>query len=63
MKTRKERLRELMAQHKLTAREVGEMLNRDRHTVLCWRSNWEAREIPAHALELLEIKLAGRAAP
>ena len=61
MKTRKERLCELMTQHKLTAREVGKMLNRSRHTVLCWRSKWEDREIPAHTLELLEIKLAGRA--
>lgn len=63
MKTRKERLRELMTQHKLTARQVGEMLNRSRQTVLCWRSKWEAREIPEHSLELLEIKLAGRTTP
>ncbi|WP_441253657.1 helix-turn-helix domain-containing protein [Bradyrhizobium sp. 613_E4_N2_2] len=61
MNARTERLRALMAQHNLTSRQVGEILKRSTHTVRCWRSRWEDRAIPEHALALLEIRLAERA--
>lgn len=48
----------IMKQHKLTARQVGVMLNREPHTVRCWRSKWEGRSIPEHALELLKLRIA-----
>lgn len=53
---RTQRLRALMTQHGLTARQVGEVLNRTPHTVRCWRCSWDARTIPEHALALLEIR-------
>lgn len=57
---RTERLRSLMADHHLTARQVGNILNRTPHTVRCWRSTWDERAIPEHALTVLEMKLQGR---
>jgi len=49
------RLRQLMADHQLTARRVSEIVNRRPHTVECWRS--EPQVIPATCLDLLELKL------
>lgn len=53
------RLRQLMTEHKLSAKRVAKMLNRSPHTVACWRS--EPQIIPCELLELLELKLAGGA--
>ena len=52
------RLRKLMADHRLTARQVGDILGRKPHTVRCWKSAWEDRAIPEHALALLELRIA-----
>jgi len=49
----------LMRAHKLTARQVGDMLGRKPHTVRCWRSKWRGRVIPTIALELLRTRLEG----
>lgn len=57
MKNRTERLRSLMAQHDLTAAQVGEILGRKPGTVRIWTCKNPGREIPAHTLELLEAKL------
>lgn len=57
MKTRTERLRSLMAQHDLTAAQVGEILERKPATVRIWTCKNPGREIPVHTLELLEAKL------
>jgi hypothetical protein len=59
--SRTARLRELMSSYGLTARQVGELLNRTPHTVRVWKSSWEKRVIPEHALALLEMRLQGRA--
>lgn len=61
MTSRTERLNSLMRDHKLTARQVGELLNRTPHTVRVWRSRTKDRVIPAHTLEVLELRLAARA--
>lgn len=50
------RLRVLMAQHRLTAEQVGEMVNREPGTVYQWRRGY--RDMPDELLELLERKLA-----
>lgn len=50
----------LMRQHNLTARQVGDMLSRTPHTVRCWRCRTETNTIPAHALDLLKLKIAAR---
>ncbi len=61
MKTTKrtERLRKLMTNHKLKAKDVGLLLNRSPGTVRIWRcqTGEGGREIPEQSLELLEIKL------
>ena len=53
-------LNRIMTESKLTARQVGALLGRDAHTVRNWRSSSD-RTIPAHALELLRVKLAAAA--
>lgn len=50
-----------MREHQLTARQVGELVQREAHTVRCWRSPGSGRVIPAHMLELLKLKLQLRA--
>jgi len=50
----------IMRDHGLTARQVGELLNRDAQTVRNWRSSND-RTIPEHALEVLRVKLAATA--
>ena len=61
MHERTKQLDDLMRDHDLTARDVGEMLDRTPHTVRVWRSKYDARVIPPHALEVLRLKLAARA--
>lgn len=51
------RLIRLMDEHKLTAKEVAQMLGRSAKTVRMWRCVSEP-EIPGNLLELLELKLA-----
>lgn len=60
MNERTARLRALMAAHKLKAADVAAMLDRTPQTVRVWRSAYDARTIPAHALKLLEITLGQR---
>lgn len=60
MDARTKRLRELMDAHKLDAAAVGAILNRTAQTVRVWRSRYDARTIPAHSLQLLELTLAQR---
>jgi hypothetical protein len=60
VKDRTKRLKKLMKDHGLSTADVGEMLSRTPHTVRCWRCQWEARVIPAHTLELLEVKISQR---
>lgn len=50
------RLRVLMAKHRLTAEQVGKMVNREAGTVYQWRRGY--REMPDEMLELLDRKLA-----
>jgi hypothetical protein len=57
---RTEQLKKLMADHKLSAEDVGELLTRSPQTVRCWRCQWDARTIPVHTLAVLEMKLATR---
>lgn len=63
MHERTERLKSIMAQHQLSCRDVGTILGRTEQTVLIWRCSTEANKkvIPAHQLELLELKLAQQA--
>jgi len=58
MHERTKQLDQLMKDHDLTARRVGELLGRTPHTVRVWRSRTTKRPIPAHALELLRAKLS-----
>lgn len=62
MTDRTARLKKLMEQHKLTAKDVGALLTRSPQTVKCWRCQWEARTIPAHTLTALEAIIAKREA-
>lgn len=62
MDDRTAKLHQIMDDNKLKARDVGEMLGRKPITVLIWRCKDDKRTIPQHALELLEHKLAARAA-
>lgn len=60
MNQRTARLRALMTTHKLKAADVGDILDRTAQTVRVWRSEYEARTIPADALKVLEMTLAQR---
>jgi hypothetical protein len=57
---RSKELDALMREHKLTARQVGEMVGREPKTVRNWRSSAD-RPIPMHALQLLKSCLAEKA--
>lgn len=62
----RERLIELIAEHKLDRRELAEMLKVTRQTVDHWLLPNEARgheEVPEMAIELLEFKLRERTRP
>ena len=54
------RLRQLMAEHKLSCPDVAKLLGRAHQTVLIWCSV-NPQNIPDSMLELLELKLAMRA--
>lgn len=58
MHKRTKRLREIMTQKNITVAEVATMLGRTPQTVRTWRvaTGGNARVIPAHLLELLELK-------
>lgn len=53
-----ERLRCLMREHDLTAKQVGAMTMRQHQTVRSWMCG--AGRIPDHAIELLSLKLSDR---
>jgi hypothetical protein len=57
---RTEQLKDLMAEHDLSAADVGELLSRSVQTVRCWRCQWDARTIPAHTLLALRVLIAER---
>lgn len=57
MTNRTEQLRELMAEHGLSAAQVGSLLDRSEQTVFIWRCASKGRTIPAHSLELLKSKV------
>lgn len=46
-----------MREHNLTARQVGDMLNRTPKTIRNWRSSAD-RPIPDHALTILRSRIA-----
>lgn len=50
-------LRALMQKHRLTAADVGRILDRSPTTVRIWACRHDARTIPATALRLLELEL------
>ena len=58
-KERTKRLRALMADHKLSAADVGNMIFRAPQTVRSWTCANEGRCIPTNTLALLELKLKG----
>lgn len=55
------RLRQLMAEHKLTCPQVAAMLDRSVVTVWNWRCD-SGNNIPSHTLALLEVKTTQRSA-
>lgn len=57
MHERTRRLRQLMAQHRLKAREVATLLECSEATVRIWRCKNAERIIPAQTLRLLELEL------
>lgn len=63
MKERTEQLKAIMAEHGLSCRDVATILGRKEQTVLIWRCSTDANKkaIPAHLLELLELKLTTQA--
>ncbi|WP_441227991.1 hypothetical protein AB7813_08270 [Tardiphaga sp. 20_F10_N6_6] len=58
MNKRTKRLHALIRAHALTSQMVADMLDRAKATVDMWRVG-TPRTIPAHMLQLLEMKLAG----
>lgn len=55
---RTERLREIMALHKLNAAAIGKLLKRSPQTVRSWACVYVQRAIPEPLLELLESKIS-----
>lgn len=51
------RLHELMAEHKLCAKQVAKILNKSYGTVKAWRVRETSRVIPDNNLRLLELLL------
>lgn len=49
----------LMAQYRVSCRQVAELVDRKPHTVRCWRSG--ANPMPDHTLALIELGLQIRA--
>lgn len=62
MHERTKRLRQLMAQHRLSALDVSKMVGRSEQTVRTWRCKSEnnSKVIPWQLLELLELKINKR---
>jgi hypothetical protein len=52
------RLHTLMKKHKLSCKQVGEILDRATMTIRIWRTG--SRIIPSHSLKLLEHELVAR---
>jgi transcriptional regulator with XRE-family HTH domain len=50
-------LRQLMARHGLSARDVARLLGCSETTVRIWRCKHEGRVIPANTLRLLELEV------
>ncbi|AWM87353.1 hypothetical protein [Microvirga sp. 17 mud 1-3] len=59
MNKRTKRLHQLMARHELNADQVAALLGRASTTVAMWRVG-KPRTIPAHMLQLLEMKLGAK---
>lgn len=57
MNERTKQLRQIMADHKKSDKDVGELLERTPMTVKIWRCASDGRTIPKHSLELLKAKL------
>ena len=55
------KLHSIMAERGLSCRDVGRLLGRSEQTVLIWRCKSDGKIIPAHQLELLELKLTAQA--
>lgn len=53
-----DKLRALMAEHKLSAAQVAVILKRTPATVRVWRCKHPGRKIPDQALRLLELELS-----
>lgn len=58
--TNTEKLRAVMAEHKLSADQVATILKRKPSTVRVWRCKHPARQITDRELRLLELELASR---
>lgn len=56
------KLRAIMAEAKLTAKDVAAIVNREPMTVFIWRGKSDARVIPSELLRLLELSTAKAAA-
>ena len=57
MTTRTEQLHQLMTERGVSVARVAEILGRKPQTIRIWRCKDDRRQIPAHALELLRLKL------
>lgn len=60
MHSKTEKLRAIMAQHALTAREVADLLKVSPQTVRIWRLETTQRPIPDTKLRLLDLELKAR---
>lgn len=61
MNERTKQLLQLMAEHNLSAAQVGELVGRSAQTVRTWRcGTTESKVIPAQTLELLALKVAAK---
>jgi hypothetical protein len=58
---RTQRLKDLMAQYKLKAKDVGKILDISAQSVRVYRSKYAQRNITANNLRLLELELERRA--
>lgn len=58
---RTRQLRQLMAAHRLNARDVAQMIDRSETTVRIWRCKHAARVIPAQTLRLLQLEVQAQA--
>lgn len=61
MHERTAKLIDLMQAHKLSAADVGRILEKAPQTVRVWRCKGEEKVIPTNELRLLELELAKKA--